>query len=136
VALAFLASACGGGPSSHAGLVQVFFCTTVSMPECKADATRAQEQAVGRALRNSPDVVKATYVSKATGLRQAKKQNPDLPTVPLAVNPLPDKWVVTVMSDAQTAAVGQAICAAHYAGVERCPGASSSELGDAGGVQW
>jgi cell division transport system permease protein len=116
--------------------VQVYFCTTASMPDCNSDATPAQEQAVGRALRRSPHVAHVQFVSKAEGLAQEKKANPDLFTVPLTDNPLPDKWVVTTTSGKYTPTLGKAVCAARYAGVEACPPAGSSHFGDSGGAQW
>ena len=130
-ALTLLLSACGG--ASEPGTVKVYFCTTVSMPDCKSDATPVQEQAVGRALRSVPNVTKVVFISKSAALEQLKKDNPDLvkglgPELP--ANPLPDEWVVTVASDRDSETVGKAICAAHYAGVERC------KSPDRGGVQW
>ncbi len=116
--------------------VQVYFCTTASMPDCSADATPAQEHAVGRALRNSPHVGKVIRVSKAQGLAQEKKLDPQLFAVTLTSNPLPDKLVVTTTSAKYTPTLGKAVCAAHYSGVEACPAAGSSHYGDAGGVQW
>jgi len=102
------------------------------MPDCKADATRAQEQAVGRALRRSPHVMRVFFVSKAVGLKRFKKKNPLLvKQLPAIANSLPDEWVVTVDSDRNEAKVGQAICAAHYRGVEACHPAP-----EMGGVQW
>ena len=135
-ALAALALAgCGGSTrSDQPGRVKVVFCTTVSMPDCAANATVAQEEAVGRALRHSPHVVKAVYVSKAAGLKRFTKINPGLPTSQLPANPLPDEWVVTVDSDRNEAKVGKAICAAHYPGIERC--AAGSSVGEIGGVIW
>jgi cell division protein FtsX len=125
-------AACGGAKkTTRPGRVRVFFCTTVSMPNCKTNATRAEELAAGRALRHSAHVVKAEYVSKAAALKELKRKSPDLVEQPLPANPLPDEWVVTVDSDANNATVGKAICAAGYPGVERC-GLS----GGMGGVQW
>jgi cell division protein FtsX len=132
VCLIVTLAACGGAKkTTRPGRVRVYFCTTVSMPDCKADATRAQELAVGTALLQSPHVLKAVFVSKTAGLKRAKKQNPPLPYNQLSGNPLPDEWVVTVDSDANNATVGKAICAAGYPGVERC-----RVPGELGGVQW
>ena len=129
---ALVLAGCGGATkTAQHGHVRVFFCTTVSMPDCRADATRAEELAVGRALRNSPHVVKLVYVSKAEALQKFRKMNPTLPTRLLPANPLPAEWVVTVDSDDNTPTVGKAICAAHYAGVERC-----ARPGEIGGVGW
>jgi cell division transport system permease protein len=116
--------------------VQVYFCTTASMPDCAANASPAQEQAVGRALKRSAHVASVQYVSKAEGLKQEKKANPDLFTVQLTSNPLPDKYVVTTTAGKYTPTLGKAICSAHYAGVEACPSSGSGHFGDAGGVQW
>ena len=131
-------SACGGASKSAQppGTVKVYFCTTASMPDCKTDATRAQEQAVGRALRRSEHVEKIVFVSKAAALEEFKKKNPlsfkQFPKLP--ENPLPDEWVVTVDSDRNEAAVGKAICAARHPGVQPC--ATAGELGEVGGVAW
>jgi cell division transport system permease protein len=119
--------------------VQVYFCTTASMIDCKVDATHAQEMAVGQALRRDPHVATVAFVSKKEGLAQFKRQNPRefgnsyglLPG-----NPLPDKWVVTPTEGKYTAVIGKQICRAHYAGVETCPASSSGELGNSGGVHW
>jgi cell division transport system permease protein len=116
--------------------VQVYFCTPSSMRDCSADATSAQEQAVGRELRKSPHASKVTFVPKAVGLAQEKKQNPDLFTVPLTSNPLPDKWVVTTTAGKYTPILGKQICSAHYPGVEPCPPVGSAHYGDLGGATW
>ena len=134
VALGFIAvllAGCGGAPRPVVhGVVQVFSCTTVSMRDCKADATKAEELAIGRRLRRTPHVVKVVYTSKAAGLARLKRSNPLFKHLfPLFVNPLPDKWVVTVDSEENTKTVGEAICAARYPGVEPCQRES-------GGVHW
>jgi cell division transport system permease protein len=116
--------------------VQVYFCTTTSMDDCKTDATRAQEQAVGRQLRRSPHVQQVTFVSKAEGLKKEEEQNPDLFLTPLPANPLPDKWVVTATAGRYTPTLGKQICAAGYPGVEPCPAAGSKHFGDRGGATW
>jgi cell division transport system permease protein len=120
--------------------VQVYFCTTVSMVDCSTNATPAQELAVGRALRQDPNVSKVTFVSKAQGLAQSKKDNsgqfPPGTYGLLSGNPLPDKWVVTPTQGKYTPVIGKQICRANYAGVEPCASAKSGELGNAGGVHW
>jgi cell division transport system permease protein len=119
--------------------VQVYMCTTVSMPDCSANVTPTQEMAIGRALRNNPNVQQVAFVSKKQGLAQYKRNNPgefagayDL----LPGNPLPDKWVVTPTQGKYTAVIGKQICRAHYPGVEPCPTSKSGELGNSGGVHW
>jgi cell division transport system permease protein len=121
--------------------VQVYLCSTVSvsMTDCSANATPAQEQAVGQALRHDPHVQKVTYVSKAEGLKECKKNN----CLALAGaysylpgNPLPDKWVVTPTEGKYTPVLGKLICNAHYDGVEPCPPAGSKQFGNIGGVHW
>ena len=135
LALTLLLSACGASKSAqHPGTVKVYFCTTVSMPDCKSDATVAQEQAVGRALRRIPNVTKVVFVSKAAGLRRFKKQDPLGPSVKLLANPLPDEWVVTVTSERDSETVGKAICAKRYPGVQPC--ATLDQRGEVGGVTW
>jgi cell division protein FtsX len=134
-ALTLALAACGGASTpARTGTVKVSFCTTVSMPECKSDASAAQEQAVGRMLRQIPNVEKIAFVSKAEALKRFKKMEPGIPVKYLPVNPLPDEWVVTVTSDQDEETVGKTICAARYPGVEAC--ATSSMLGDVGGVRW
>jgi cell division transport system permease protein len=116
--------------------VKVNFCTTISMPECSKDATPAQEQAVGAALRGDPRVKQGgvVFVSKEKGLALEMKQNPDLFKVNLPSNPLPDQWVVTTLAPDDTPLVGKRICAAHYPGVEPC--AAAGQKGEVGGVTW
>ena len=119
--------------------VQVYFCTTTSMTDCSKDATRAQELAVGRALRRNPLVKQVSFVSKAEGLAQFKKENPkDFAGAYniLPGNPLPDKWVVTPLQAKYTPLIGKRVCLAHYSGVEPCPPVNSSDLGNSGGVHW
>jgi cell division transport system permease protein len=121
--------------------VQVYLCSTVSvsMADCSANATPAQEQAVGRSLRHDPHVQKVTYVSKAQGLRDCKKNNclslSDAYNL-LPGNPLPDKWVVTPTQGKYTPLIGKQVCQAHYAGVEPCPPLNSKQFGNTGGVHW
>ena len=118
--------------------VQVYFCTTASMTDCKSDATQAQERAVGAALRNDQHVKHVVFVSKAEALKQFKKDNGDFGKAYtlLPENPLPDKWIVTPTQAKFTPAVGKEICRASYSGVEPCPAANSSDLGNSGGVHW
>jgi cell division transport system permease protein len=116
--------------------VQVYFCTTASMSDCAQNPTPEQEQEVRDALLRTPHVKGITFVSKAQGLAQEKRDNPYFFRVPLIANPLPDKYVVTTTSGDFTPVVGKAICNAHYTGVEPCVSAHSGKLGDAGGVQW
>ena len=119
--------------------VQVYFCTTTSMTDCSVNATRAQEATVGNALRHEPHVQRVTYVSKEAGLRQFKHDNPKEFSGAynlLPGNPLPDKWIVTPTQGKYTPVIGKQICLAHYAGVEPCPPAGSSDIGNSGGVHW
>jgi cell division transport system permease protein len=116
--------------------VKVNFCTTASMPECAQDATKAQIQAVGAALRSDRDVKLLVFKTKAQNLAQVKKDNPELAGAYslLPENPLPDTWVVTTAAAKDTPLVGKRICNAHYPGVESC--ATGKQLGEAGGVTW
>ena len=122
--------------------VQVYFCTTVSMVDCKTDATQAQVQAVGRALRNTPHVERVTFVSKEQGLKQEEKSNDgNFPEGTFKLlnglgNPLPDKYVVTPKQGKYTPVIGKEICHAKYSGVEPCATAATGGLGNAGGVHW
>ncbi len=116
--------------------VKVNFCTTASMPECAQDATKAQIQAVGAALRSDGAVKHLVFKTKAENLEQVKKDNPELAGAYslLPENPLPDTWVVTTAAAKDTPIVGKRICNAHYPGVESC--ATGKQLGEAGGVTW
>ncbi len=120
--------------------VQVYMCTTVSMPDCTKNVTPAQKAAIGKALRQDPDVKHVVFVSKAQGLKNYKKDNPGV--FPqgtyqlLPGNPLPDTWVVTPKQGKFTPLIGKRICHAHYAGVEPCATAETGGLGNAGGVHW
>jgi cell division transport system permease protein len=119
--------------------VQVYLCTTVSMPDCKADVTLAQRNAVGSALRKDPHVQQVTFVSKQEGLAEYKKEHPGDFAGAYALlpgNPLPDKWVVTPTQGKYTAVIGKQICHSHLAGVEPCATATTGGLGNAGGVHW
>jgi cell division transport system permease protein len=80
-----------------------------------------------------------TFVSKKQGLAQFKKDNPrDFAGAYnlLPGNPLPDKWIVTPAQAKYTPSIGKRICLAHYEGVEPCPPAGSSDIGNSGGVHW
>jgi cell division transport system permease protein len=122
--------------------VQVYFCTTASMVDCKTDATHAQELAVGRALRHDPHVGQVAFVSKAQGLKEEEKNNGGaFPKGTFSLlnglgNPLPDKYVVTPTEGKFTPVIGKLICREHYAGVEACATAKTGGLGNAGGVHW
>jgi cell division transport system permease protein len=117
--------------------VRVNFCTTVGMPECSKNATKAQEQSVGAALRRDPLVEHVKFITKAENLVQFKK---DYPTEfahgyqYLGANPLPDTWEVTTYAAADTPIVGKRVCRAHYAGVDLC--ATGKQFGEVGGVTW
>lgn len=96
------------------------------MPECKRDATVAQEAAVGRMLRRIPDVTKVVFIPKKEALWRTHLLNPTIPVSQLPTNPLPDEWVVTLTSEEDNAKVGKAICASRYAGVQPCRGLPGS----------
>jgi uncharacterized membrane protein len=104
------------------GAVDVLFCATASMPDCSANATKAQEQSLGPTLRQLPQVERVWFVSKRHALR-IEKWSPGLAKA--------DQWVVTTTSVADQSAVGKAICAAHYPGVESCRRGATH-----GGVRW
>src|SRR6476660_8400413 len=59
-----------------------------------SNATRQQENAVARRLRNEPQVKQVIFVSKAQAEAQMKKKFPHLYAVPLPGNPLPDSYTV------------------------------------------
>jgi len=117
--------------------VKVAFCTTVSMLDCKHDATKAQRAAVGAALHSDSRVQNVVFVSKKEGLAQFKKDNPTLFAQDysmLLANPLPDEWVVTTKRASDTPLVGKTVCRAHYPGVEPCE--TGKQQGEGGGVTW
>ncbi|HKD95569.1 MAG TPA: permease-like cell division protein FtsX [Gaiellaceae bacterium] len=118
--------------------VQVLMCTTVSgSSDCSANATPAQEAAVGRALRHDAHVKHVSFVSKTKGYAQYKKTHPtEFPYQLIPGNPLPDKWIVIPTEGKYTPVVGKLICHSHYAGVEPCATAQTGGLGNAGGVTW
>jgi cell division transport system permease protein len=122
--------------------VKVYFCTTASMADCSKDATRAQELAVGRALRNDPHVQQVTFVSKEKAWADERKNNNgNFPPGTFALlngvgNPLPDTWIVTPTQAKYTPVIGKQICRAHYTSVEPCATANTGGLGNAGGVHW
>jgi hypothetical protein len=87
-------------------------------------ATRAQEQAVGTALRRLPNVVRVSFLSKKRAVGLMKQPGAGILNAA-------DQWLVTTVSLSAEATVGRAICAAQYSGVEPCgtpPGFGS--------VQW
>ena len=56
--------------------VHVYFCTSSDLTgDCAANPTKAQEQAVGRGLRQTPHVKRVTFVSKAQAWAAEKKDN-------------------------------------------------------------
>jgi cell division transport system permease protein len=117
--------------------VQVYLCTTNSMPDCSADATKAQETALGSSLRHDRHVKNVEFVPKEQGLAEYKKDHPgQFPYSLLPGNPLPDKYIVTPTQGKFTPVVGKLICHSHYAGVEPCATVKTGGLGDAGGVTW
>src|SRR5262249_26032027 len=116
--------------------VHVYFCTTaVTTGDCSADPTKAQEVAVGRALRNAPHVQQVTFVPKAQAWAAQKRDNSGgfpAGTYDLVLgNPLPDAYVVTPTEGKYTAGIGKQICRAHYGGVEPCATAKTGGLGNA-----
>ena len=117
--------------------VQVYLCTTNSMPDCSVDATKSQQVALGKSLRHAPHVKHVEFVPKKKGLADYKKDHPgQFPYSLLPGNPLPDKYIVTPTQGKFTPVVGKLICHSHYAGVEPCATAKTGGLGDAGGVTW
>jgi cell division transport system permease protein len=119
--------------------VQVYACTISSMPDCKANVTKAQEHAVLLSLRHTSHVQHVTFVPKAKALAECKKTNcSDLASAfsILPGNPLPDTWIVTPTQGKYTPVIGRELCHSHYAGVEPCATAKSGRLGDMGGVHW
>jgi cell division transport system permease protein len=118
--------------------VQVLMCTTVSgATDCNANATTAQEHAVRLDLLHDPHVKSVTFVPKAKGYAQYKKDNPrQFPYQLIPGNPLPDKFIVTPTEGKYTPVIGKLICDSHYAGVEPCATKETGGLGNAGGVTW
>jgi cell division transport system permease protein len=121
--------------------VHVYFCTTSDLTgDCSTNPTKAQEKAVGKALRNEAHVQRVTFVPKAQAWAAEKKDNsggfPPGTYSLVNSNPLPDAYVVTPTAGKYTPVIGKQICRSHYAGVEPCANAKTGGLGNAGGVKW
>jgi cell division transport system permease protein len=106
-------------------VVKVYFCR-VSTPPCTADATQAQEVAVGNRLRADHRIKKVAYVSRAQAEKIMRKQYPQLYRPGVPGNPLPDAWVITPVKASDTPAIGQDVRAAHWPGVESVKWASTT----------
>lgn len=132
--IVFLAAACGSG--GHAidlprmtavgllkhpvlGSVRIYFCNTLSMPDCRHDAQPGDERAVRAFLAKQSCVGQVVFISKAEALRWMKATNPALPAPPLPANPLPDADVVIPRNTSCTDAITKAVQNAGLAGVEK-----------------
>jgi cell division transport system permease protein len=99
-------------------IVEVFFCTQL---RCHSEASDAQIGQVHNQLAAMPEVKRIQYVSKAEGLRQMEKTNPDM-TQGLPGNPLPAKFIVYPKSAEQIDNIVQRVADLHDPAIENtCP---------------
>jgi cell division transport system permease protein len=83
-----------------------------------SNATRQQEQLVGRKLQHDKYVKKVVFVSKAAAEKQMEARFPDLYKTKLPSNPLPDSFVVTPLQGKDTPLIGKAVRDGNWPGVE------------------
>ena len=98
--------------------VEVFFCTQL---RCHHDASDTQMGEVHNQIGAMPQVKRIVYVSKAEGLRQMEKSNPQM-TQTLTSNPLPAKFIVYPKSAEQIDTIVKQIAALNDSSIEStCP---------------
>ncbi len=83
-----------------------------------SNATKQQEDFVGRQLRANGQVKKVIFVSKQAAEAKMRKEYPGLYKTPLPSNPLPDSFTAIPVHPNDTPAIGQAIQRAHWPAVE------------------
>ena len=83
-----------------------------------SNATRQQEQLVGRKLEHNKYVKKVVFVSKAAAEKQMEARFPDLYKTKLPSNPLPDSFVVTPLQGKDTPLIGKTVRDGNWPGVE------------------
>jgi len=124
LALMLSLAACGGSgikpltaAQRQACAVHVYF---------DVSATRAQENAVGAALRRNPGVASVVFTLKAQALAKMKQKFPALfkNGVKLPPNPLPDSYIALPVELSDRPAIVASV--KHAAGVERVMEAGSS----------
>jgi cell division protein FtsX len=99
--------------------VNLYFCNTVSMPSCSANATGREEHLVGSHLRREQCVKRVVFTSKAQALAEMKKKQPKFfKAIELPSNPLPDSFKVLLDKPSCAPAVATAARAAHWPGVQ------------------
>jgi cell division transport system permease protein len=86
-------------------VVKVFMCTENACPQ-GAEATPAQINAVNQQLLADSRVKKVRFVSKEEGLKQMRKDHPEL-VGPLVSNPLPDSFTVTPIKGEYTKGIAE-----------------------------
>ena len=84
----------------------------------QSDATSQQEQAVRQKLRSDKRVEHVIFVSKAQAAAQMKKEFPNLYTIKLLNNPLPDSYTVVPHNASSTPAIGEEVRNAGWSGVD------------------
>jgi cell division transport system permease protein len=82
-------------------VVKVFMCTPDA---CKREATSAEINSVNQTLLADSRVKKVRFVSKEEGLRQMRKEHPEIVGV-IPANPLPDSFTVTPTKGEYTKAI-------------------------------
>jgi cell division transport system permease protein len=85
----------------------------------QSDATTQQEQAVGVKLKGDPHVKQVIFVSKAQAEAQMRKQFPNLYTIKLPGNPLPDSFTVVPLKASYTPLIGKEVRGAGWVGVDQ-----------------
>src|SRR5436305_3065438 len=84
----------------------------------QSDATPQQEQAVRTKLQDDPRVKQLVFVSKTQAEAQMKKEYPQLYTIKLLENPLPDSYTVIPTRASFTPLLGKDIRKAGWSGVQ------------------
>src|SRR6185503_17432663 len=85
--------------------VNVYLCTSIT---CDHDVTVVEKNAVRVKLLNDSRVKKVDYVSKEQGLREMKRESPDI-VGQIISNPLPDKFVVTPRKGEDVVAIANSL---------------------------
>jgi cell division transport system permease protein len=84
----------------------------------QSNATQQQEKAVRVKLANDSRVKQVKFVSKAQAEAQMKKKFPQLYTIKLLENPLPDSYTVVPFNASNTPQIGKSVQTSHWSGVD------------------
>jgi FtsX extracellular domain len=98
-------------------LVLVYFCNTLSMSNCSADATRSEERRARSQLQQEPCARQIVFVSKALGQWWLRKEE-GIPPLHLGANPLPDSLAIVAKDASCATRIAAAARAAHLPGVQ------------------